>query len=94
MGVPVVCFDLCGQKDVVTKECGIKIPAISPKQAVQDFGFAIRELVENNALLNELSIGAARISKSEEHTYQTKAKLVSELYEKAIDNFYRTDKSL
>lgn len=94
VGIPVVCFDLCGQKDVVTKECGSKIPAICPKEAVQDFGSAIEKLVENKTLLNELSQGAARFLKSEEHTYETKARLVSELYEKAIDDFYRTDKSL
>jgi len=87
IGVPIICFDHCGQKDIVTKECGVKIPVISPKHAVLSFASAIQELVENQEILSKLSEGVAKFSESERHTYETKAKLMSELYRKAIDNF-------
>ncbi len=46
-GVPVICPDHCGFGDVVTAECGIKVPVRSPRQLVGDLAAAIRQLADD-----------------------------------------------
>ena len=43
--LPVVCFDTCGQGDVVNDKIGVKIPVTNTRQSVHDFSTAISKLI-------------------------------------------------
>jgi glycosyltransferase involved in cell wall biosynthesis len=59
-GKPVVCFDLAGPGLHVTEECGIKVAARSPEQAVQDMAAAFRRLALDAVLRAEKGRAARR----------------------------------
>jgi len=57
-GVPVICFDHQGVGDIVTPDCGIKLPVISPTRAIADWAQAIRMLANDPARLLRMSEAA------------------------------------
>jgi glycosyltransferase involved in cell wall biosynthesis len=57
-GVPVLCFDHQGVGDIVTDDCGVKLPVISPARAVEDWARSIRELANDPARLLRMSEAA------------------------------------
>ena len=57
-GCPVVCLNLGGLAVQVTAETGIKVPALSPEQAVRDLADALRMLAQDPARRRELSSNA------------------------------------
>jgi len=57
-GVPVICFDHQGVSDIVTAECGVKLPGISPPRAIEDWARTIRELANDPARLLRMSEAA------------------------------------
>jgi glycosyltransferase involved in cell wall biosynthesis len=57
-GVPVICFDHQGVGDIVTAECGVKLPVISPAHAIEDWARTIRELANDPARLLSMSEAA------------------------------------
>ncbi len=59
-GRPVICMDLGGPALQVTEESGIKIPAISPEQVVNDLAAAMKELALSPARLAAMRDGARR----------------------------------
>jgi len=59
-GRPVICLDLGGPALQVTPECGIKIPAENPEQAVRDLAVAMQTLAANAPLRRRMSEGARR----------------------------------
>ena len=59
-GKPVVCFDLAGPGLHVTEECGIKVAARSPEQAVQDLAAAFSRLALDAGLRAEMGLAARR----------------------------------
>jgi glycosyltransferase involved in cell wall biosynthesis len=59
-GVPVICFDHQSAADIVTNECGIKIPITNPQAAIRDFGNAFITVASDRHQLALLSEGALR----------------------------------
>ena len=57
-GNPVVCFDHQGAADIITAECGYKLPVVNPETAVRDFAETIKELAQDRQKLRLLSLGA------------------------------------
>ena len=57
-GVPVICLDHQGARDMVSAESGIKIPVVSPPQVVAGMAAAITRLHDDRVLLSVLSAGA------------------------------------
>ena len=57
-GVPVVCFDHQGGRDMVNASCGLKIEVHSPKRAYREWAEAIALLAQDAELLLRLSHGA------------------------------------
>jgi glycosyltransferase involved in cell wall biosynthesis len=53
--LPVVCFDTCGQGDVVNKSVGRKIPLSTPKRSIEDFAREIEYFYGNRSELQRLS---------------------------------------
>jgi glycosyltransferase involved in cell wall biosynthesis len=64
-GRPVVCLDLGGPALQVTEETGIKVPAISPEQAVRDLATAMLRLAQDPGA--KVRMGEASRQRVEEH---------------------------
>jgi glycosyltransferase involved in cell wall biosynthesis len=84
-GVPVICFDHCGQGDVVDDTCGIKIFPGQRAQVYRDFSNAIVKLGTDRVLLQDLSVGAKK--RARQMTWDSKAAQMSEIYEVAIRRY-------
>jgi glycosyltransferase involved in cell wall biosynthesis len=57
-GVPVICFDHQGARDMINERCGIKLPVSHPSKAIADWAKSIETLARDPQHLLELSIGA------------------------------------
>lgn len=78
-GLPVIALDHCGFSNVITDECGRKIPIKNAKQVVKDLSFAINELADDESLRLRLAEGALRRAK--DYNWEDKAKIITEIYE-------------
>jgi len=79
-GRPVICLDLGGPALQVTEESGIKVPALSPEQAVRDLADALQKLASDPELRGRLSYGARK--RVEEHfNWDKKGLFMAKLYE-------------
>ena len=58
-GKPVVCFDLGGPGLHVNEECGFKIPAHRPEQAVRDMALALEKLASDRNLCAQMGRAAS-----------------------------------
>ena len=81
-GMPVICLDHCGFADVVTDECGIKIPVLSPKQVAQGMAKAIEKLGRDEEYRRHLAHGAIR--RVDDFSWDTKARKVDAMYLQAV----------
>ena len=81
-GVPVICIDHCGQSDVITEECGIKIPVTSCQQVITRFAQAIQHLAINPQERKRLAKGT--LNRVREFSWDRKAQAMVEVYENAI----------
>lgn len=79
-GLPVVCFDTCGQGDAVNDAVGVRIPLTTPSASARDFAQALGRLAGDRALLALLSAGCRQ--RQEELSWDVKARLMVEWYEK------------
>jgi glycosyltransferase involved in cell wall biosynthesis len=84
LGVPVICLDHCGFADVVTAECGIKVPVGTPRQIEADLAAAIKKLDNNEKERRRLAKGA--LKRITEFSWGNKAAMVNSIYQKALGN--------
>lgn len=82
LGLPVICPDHCGFSDVVTPECGIKLPVDSPAQLSRDLGRAIRSLAADEPRRLRLAAGAVR--RSRDFGWDEKARRVRQIYDRVL----------
>jgi glycosyltransferase involved in cell wall biosynthesis len=82
-GRPVICLDLGGPALQVTEETGIKAPATSPEQVVDDLAAAMARLAENAEL--RVRMGEASRRRVEEHfDWDRKAAFMMQVYETSL----------
>jgi glycosyltransferase involved in cell wall biosynthesis len=81
-GVPVVCPDHCGFADVVTEDCGVKLPVKTPAQLTFDLGLAIRGLAADEQKRRRLARGA--LKRISEFTWERKAQQVDLIYRNLV----------
>ena len=81
-GLPIVCFDTCGQGDVVSEDIGIKIPLSIPSQSIKDFAEKIEFLYNHPEELQRMSENCKK--RAEELSWDNKAKQLVKLYESVI----------
>lgn len=81
-GVPVIALDHCGFSDVVTPECGIKVPVDNPDQVIRDIAKSITRLWFNEGLRRNLAKGALR--RVQDFSWEKKAEKINEIYERAV----------
>jgi len=80
-GRPVICLDLGGPGLQITEETGIKVPALSPKQAVMDLAEAMKRLAEDQELRQHMG-NAGRKRVQEHFSWDRKGDYLAELYNK------------
>lgn len=85
--LPVLCFDLCGMKDIVIPDVGIKITPNETNQSIKDFSNSILHLYNDRDLLNKFSENC--ITYREQLTYPNKVIRMLKYYEEAINNFQK-----
>lgn len=86
-GLPVICFDCCGQGDSVDNTVGQKVKLSTPQQSIREFADKISYLYENSNKLRELSENC--MIKQQSLSWEAKAEQMVELYQSSLKN---TDK--
>jgi len=81
-GVPVICLDHCGMADVVTEDCGIKIPVSTPERVMRDIAAAIERLAGDPDEVRRLSRGA--LERARQYSWENCAREMLKVYERAI----------
>ncbi|RMG00712.1 MAG: glycosyltransferase [Nitrospirae bacterium] len=81
-GVPVICPDHCGFSNVITRDCGIKIPLKNPKQLVMDMASAIEFIYNNEQDRRRLARGA--LLRVEEFSWERKAQQLNRIYQDVL----------
>jgi glycosyltransferase involved in cell wall biosynthesis len=84
-GRPVICLDLGGSAEIVTSETGIKVPAVSPDQAVGDLVAAMSQLAQDPTLCARLGC-AGRQRVQERFNWDKKGTCMIELYQRLLSN--------
>jgi glycosyltransferase involved in cell wall biosynthesis/peptidoglycan/xylan/chitin deacetylase (PgdA/CDA1 family) len=77
-GVPIICLDHQGVRDVVTEECGIKVPVTTPRQVIVDLTAAIVRLANDEPLRARL--GEAAIERAKDYTWTNLGSQMASLY--------------
>lgn len=80
--LPIVCFDTCGQGDVVNENVGIKIPLTNPKKSVEDFAKVIAALYDDRKKLESLSENCT--ARSKELSWDNKAIMMVQIYKDVL----------
>lgn len=81
--LPVICFNICGHGDAVSDNCGVKIPLYTPKDSVEKFAHAIRELYSDRIKLQQLSSNCYDVSKM--MSWENKANTMMKIYSSAVE---------
>lgn len=81
-GLPVLCFDTCGQGDSVTNDIGIKIPLTNPELSAKAFAGKIAYLSSHRNQLQQMSANCH--TRAEKLSWENKAKEMVRIYENAI----------
>jgi glycosyltransferase involved in cell wall biosynthesis len=82
-GRPVICLDLGGPATQVTEETGIKVPALSPQQAVRELAAAMTRLATDPAHRRQLG-EAARERVREHFSWAKKREEINQMYSSTI----------
>lgn len=80
--LPVICFDTCGQGDVVNESVGVKIPLSNQKESPSDFAHAIASLINTPACLHQMKINCAKRQK--ELSWDSKIRQVLKVYDSLV----------
>jgi glycosyltransferase involved in cell wall biosynthesis len=82
-GRPVICLDLSGPALQVTGDTGIKVPALTPKQAVTGLASAMVRLARDPALRERMG-RAAQCRVEEHYSSDKKGKTWAAIYERVV----------
>lgn len=81
-GVPVVCLDHQGVHDVVTPQCGIKVPVTTPQTVVDDLRDALARLAQDPALARSMSDAA--LARAREYLWDRQGERMRAIYQRAL----------
>ena len=82
--LPIVCFDTCGQGDVVNDSVGIKIPLSNSTKSPSEFANAISVLINNRKKLHQMRVNCAKRQK--EMSWDLKMQKVISIYTKRLNS--------
>lgn len=86
-GMPVVCLDHQGVRDIVTADCGVKIPVTTRSAVVRDLAAAIARLFRNPGECERLSEGALR--RARQYLWSELGCGMAEVYERVLSEHPR-----
>lgn len=81
-GLPVIAVDHQGAHDIITDQCGIKVPVESPQQCAQGIADAMRRLAEDPQLRDALSQGA--LARADQYCWSKQRKRMEEIYQDVL----------
>ena len=81
-GVPVICPDHCGFSNVVTPDCGIKLPVSTPPRLIRGLAGAIGKLAADEGERQRLARGA--LQRIGDFAWDRKADAVNAIYARAV----------
>ena len=84
-GLPVVCLNASGPKDMVTKNCGLLIDVKSYSQVKMDIGSGLLQLLNDKNKYKQLSNNAI-IRIDQEYNWNTRGKQIKEIYESVFES--------
>lgn len=82
-GLPIVALDHCGFSNVITENCGVKIPVNTPKKAALNITKALTKLYDNEVYRQRLSKGA--IERSKDFTWEQKTLDLNKIYAELLN---------
>lgn len=82
--LPIVCFDTCGQGDVVNDSVGIKIPLSNSKQSPSDFARAISSLINDRKRLHQMRQNC--LQRQKEMSWDAKMQKVVSIYHQILNH--------
>jgi glycosyltransferase involved in cell wall biosynthesis len=85
-GVPVICPDHCGFSDVITDECGIKLPIHSTSEFERRLAGSVPELAFDEEWRLRLAAGALRRARA--YSLETRAETIERLYRAALQHHH------
>jgi glycosyltransferase involved in cell wall biosynthesis len=88
-GVPVLCLDHQGAGDVVTPECGLKVPVTSPREVISGIRDAVALAAREPELLGRLGRGA--FERAKEYLWSAQGDRIARLYVEARARSHRED---
>ena len=77
-GLPVVCLDHQGAHDVVTDECGIKVPVTTPKQVINALRDAIATLAGQPEVRRRMSVAA--VERAQQYLWSRNGEALTQVY--------------
>ena len=77
-GLPVLCFDTCGQGDSVTADVGLKIPLSNPQNSILDFAEKLDYLYHHQDVLKQMSENCK--TRAEALSWDNKAQKMVDIY--------------
>lgn len=83
IGLPVICLDQFGCKDIVTEECGIRIPPTTLDQVIRGFADAITALAQDEERRYGMAIAAQSISWR--LSWKGKSEMIERIYRKIVE---------
>ncbi len=87
--VPILCFDTCGQGDIVTDKVGFKIPLSSPEESVRQFASIIDRVMDNKTILDQFKPFFKE--KQKKHTWEKKVENMLTIYESVVKMRQKVD---
>ncbi|GAB1545540.1 hypothetical protein NUACC21_82160 [Scytonema sp. NUACC21] len=85
-GRTVICLDLGGPAMLVSEETGVKVPAHTPEQAVQDIADAMVRLSKDSELRWQMGQAAKRKVRIEPFSWKAKGQHLSLSYQELFNN--------
>ena len=80
--LPILCFDTCGQGDIVNDEIGVKIKLSTSNQSIREFSSYLNYLCSNPELLKQMSNNCKK--RQAELSWDTKAVSMLTIYQNYI----------
>jgi glycosyltransferase involved in cell wall biosynthesis len=77
-GLPVICLDHQGVHDIITDDCGVKIPVTTPREAIAGLTEAIVRLALNPSERQRLGQGA--LARAQEYLWSRQEGQMAEVY--------------
>lgn len=85
LGLPIICLDIAGPREIVSEGCGFKIKPINPEQTINDLAGALLKLANDPELRNKMG-EAGRRRVMEHYTWEKKGEFIKEIYGEVIGN--------